>query len=131
MVEPNDILYVDGPLPLVGSKLGSAEREAIAAAIIRVCQKKKEWIKVRDIISELNGMAIFHLHPEECNEALFEMIDERLFFKGKDKLGIYLRVTPKLLRLLITSTYSSQSTYPNAAKLLQDIKIGLPKKANT
>ena len=122
MIKPNDILYVGGPWPLMGSKLNCAYREAVVSAFICACQEKNEWKKVRkELTLELEKTAIYCLHSEGCEKALLEMINERLFVKGENEGGYYLDITPKLLRLLITSTYSEGAIYSNAKKLLKKI----------
>jgi hypothetical protein len=125
MIEPRDILYVGTKQPLIGSKLESAEKEALVSALIRVSQKRNEWTRVRsDIIPELEQTTAFLLNPAGCKEAMCEMVNDGLVFRGKDKKGEFLDVTPKLLRLLITSTYSGGEIYPNAEELLQELPRG-------
>jgi hypothetical protein len=122
MIKPKDILFVGTRQPLGGSKLGNAEKEAVASALIRACQEKNEWKKVRsDIMTYLEQTVAFYLNPEGCKEAMFQMMDEGLIGRGEDKKGQWLAVTTKLLRLLITSTYSGGEKYPDAEDLLSQI----------
>ena len=122
MVKPKDILYVGTKQPLIGSKLNSAEKEAVASALICASQKRNTWKRVRtDIIPELEQTVAFLINPEGCKEAMREMVNDGLVFRGKDKKGEFIDVTPKLLRLLITSTYSGGVVYANAEELLQEL----------
>ena len=122
MIMPRDILYVGTKQPLIGSKLNSAEKEAVASALICVSQKRNRWKRVRaDIIPELEQTVAFFFNPEGCKEAMREMVNDGLIFRGKDKKGEFLDITPKLIRLLITSTYSGGKIYANAEELLQEI----------
>lgn len=122
MIKPRDILYVGTKQPLIGSKLNSAEKEAVAPALICASQKRNRWKRVRsDIIPELEQTIAFFLHPEECKKAMQEMVNDGLIYRGEDKKGVFLDITPKLLRLLITSTYSGGAVYSNAEELLREL----------
>jgi sensor histidine kinase regulating citrate/malate metabolism len=123
MIKPKDILLVGARQPLIGSQLNNAEKEAVVSALICACQKKNKWKRVRsEIIPYLEQTTMFHFNSEKCREAIFQMIDEGLIATDKDKKGQWLAVTTKLLRLLITSTYSGGEKYSNVEELLQQIK---------
>ena len=118
----------------MGSKLQNHERESIAGALIRVCQRDNKWRPVEkdEFIEALSftglvaGLAT-GLSIEHYIVTLHQMIKEGLIYQGfngkeRNDSTVFWKVTPKLLELLITSIYSGGAKYDNKEKLLERLK---------
>ena len=102
MKSPMEIPLMSWPIPLIGSPLRSAKREAMVGAIVWVARKKGEWgkIRVQELIEPLGEIPAYTLFPQECWNAFHEMVAEGLLVKDEDEEGDFVEVTEKLVNLL-------------------------------
>jgi|GEM_PF-7124308 len=103
-LHPDDILWMNEEIPMGGSGFHDSLREVVAAAFIRVCQRRRAWCSVD--LFELNealqytGLGGFELYRETIVGMVKDgLIKQSDYGSPKDEFW----VTAKLLEILIKS----------------------------
>jgi hypothetical protein len=128
-LNPEEIIWLDGPVPPMCSNFEEMTELTVVAALIRACKRAGKWGRVtKDELEE--GLEFTGLgggvYPYLI--ALQGMIDRGLIIQDyegtvRDENTVYWKVTPRLLELLITSEYSGRYRYENVAEMLVRLKL--------
>ncbi len=102
-MSPKEVLAKNNP-QLLGSKLGSAKRECLVAAMLGILSKEDKWrpVGAKELPDALESqqLPVYKLFPQQMWNEFWAMVGEGLLTKGHNDQGDYIEMTPKIIQLL-------------------------------